>query len=233
MTDTLVSKIAAAAIDVGGKLGTDKRNQEQRYDYVSADKILSVCGQALFTQGVVVAPEIVEQTVNPVEYVNSRGATGKRYDCAASYVFHVSDGEQTQSYKWVGMGSDYSVPDKALYKAITTGHKYFLMKLLCIGAGNEDAEHEEEPKEEVRPARQPVTRQATTEELEPAAMSLESASEVLNSAGEKYITLDSEKLSMMTIGINKGLEKKDITQEQRDEYNYKLDAIRTILASRQ
>lgn len=137
----LASKIAAAALDVGGKLKADKRNQEQKYDYVSADKILSEGGQALFKQGVVVFPQVVDQEVATIE----RDGGKKRFDATVNFRFVVSDGEEQMELDWVGMGSDYLVPDKAMYKAFTSGHRYFVAKLLCIGEGNENGEHESEP----------------------------------------------------------------------------------------
>lgn len=151
-TTTLAAKIAAASKEVGGKLATDKTNTQQNYDYISADKILSVCGQALAEQGVVVFPAITDEQVNAFEYSGNR----TRYDAAVRFVFTVTDGETQLELPFVGRGTDYSVPDKALYKAITSGHKYFLSKLLTIGAGNEDGEHEAEP----QPAPVRVTRPA-------------------------------------------------------------------------
>lgn len=142
MADKLAVKIAKAALDVGGKLSPDKRNKEQGYDYISADKILSMCGQALSSQGVAVIPTVTEKAVNIYEYANG---TKRRYDASVSITFYITDGETDTTALWFGAGSDYTVPDKALYKAITSGHKYFLMKLLCVGAGNEDGEHEDEP----------------------------------------------------------------------------------------
>jgi len=139
--NTMIGKIAKAALEVGGKLGVDKRNNEQKYDYISADKILSICGQALFTQGIVVIPAIVKSEQITVD----RGNGKYRYDCQVDFQITVTDGTIPIVSEWRGMGSDYTVPDKALYKAITSGHKYFLMKLLCIGAGNEDGEHDDEP----------------------------------------------------------------------------------------
>ena len=53
-----------------------------------------------------------------------------RWDARVEFLFHICDGTNEMVQKWYGMGSDYSVPDKALYKAITSGHKYFLSKLL-------------------------------------------------------------------------------------------------------
>lgn len=65
----------------------------------------------------------------------------------------------------------------------------------------------------------------------PARMSLEAARAVTNRKGERYGDLPREKLAMMANGILKGLKNPDISAEQREEYQYKLDAIRTILAS--
>ena len=134
----LASRIAKASAAVGGKLKADSRNQEQRYDYISADKILSVCGQALAEQEVTVIPAIAAEVVEVVE----RGNGKFRYDAAVTFHMIVADDEKEIMAMWVGRGSDYTVPDKALYKAITSGHKYFLMKLLNIGEGNEDGEHD-------------------------------------------------------------------------------------------
>lgn len=142
MEQNLISKIAKAALEVGGKLKADKTNKEQNYDYISADKILSDCGQALFTQGVVIIPDILAQEIVLHEYTDAYGKAKKRYDSRVDFIFHIADESTSYDAKWYGVGSDYSVPDKSLYKAITSGHKYFLMKLLCIGAGNEDGEHD-------------------------------------------------------------------------------------------
>lgn len=135
---TLACKIAAASKDVGGKLKTDKRNNEQRYDYLSADLILAECGQALAEQGLVVIPSITSSEIATI----ARPENKFRYDATVQLALTIEDGEHEFMSAWVGVGSDYMTPDKALYKAITSGHKYFLMKLLNVGAGNEDGEHE-------------------------------------------------------------------------------------------
>ena len=75
--------------------------------------------------------------------------------------------------------------------------------------------------------------EAVIEDAGPASlMTVETACAVTNSEGEFYGQLDNEKLSAMTIGINKGLKKPNLTDEQRDEYLMKLDAIRVILQAR-
>ena len=141
----LASKIAKAGLFVGGKLSADKTNKDQAYDYISADKINAICGQALYREGVAVLPEVTNQETVLFEYTDNYNKTKRRYDSTVTLKFIISDGSESIETAWVGVGSDYVVPDKAVYKAITSGHKYFLMKLLCVGAGNEDGEHEPEP----------------------------------------------------------------------------------------
>ena len=134
----LTAKLAAAALKVGGKLKADKTNREQGYDYVSADAILSECGQALAEQGIVIFPEIVDSAVDVFLTANNK----TRYDARVNFIFEVADEAEARKYTWIGLGSDYTVPDKAHYKAITSGHRYFLAKLLNVGEDNEDGEHE-------------------------------------------------------------------------------------------
>jgi len=150
MATTLAAKLAAASLKVGA-LATDKTNTQQNYAYISADKILARAGEALAQQGIVIIPAVTAEDTARYEGVDKYGKPQARYDAVVRFAMQISDGETSLEYPWVGRGSDYVVPDKALYKAITSGHKYFLMKLLNIGVGNEDGEHDEEPA--IAPAR--------------------------------------------------------------------------------
>lgn len=148
---TLAARIAQASIDVGD-FTADKINPEQNYRYISADAVLARGGNALAKNGVSVIPSVTDTMINVVD----RGANkSPRQDARVTFCMTITDGEKEVTAIWYGFGSDYSVPDKAVYKAITSGHKYFLMKLLNIGAGNEDCEHEGEPSND-KPARRPV-----------------------------------------------------------------------------
>lgn len=138
---TLAAKIARASIKVGA-LKPDKRNTQQNYDYISADKMLERAGDALAEAGVVVFPSITSEETVQADYTDNYGKAKSRFDCVVRFSMIVGDGETQIELPWVGRGSDYAVPDKALYKAITSGHKYFLAKILNIGVGNEDGEHE-------------------------------------------------------------------------------------------
>ncbi|MCA9981442.1 MAG: ERF family protein [Anaerolineales bacterium] len=119
----------------------DKKHQ-QGYGYISADAVLTRCGRALGDAGVIVFPSVTEQRVFTIENATNRG--GSRYDAVVDFdMMLIGEGGETLTAKWTGHGSDFTAPDKAVYKAITSGHKYFLMKLLLIGVGNEDGEHDE------------------------------------------------------------------------------------------
>lgn len=72
----------------------------------------------------------------------------------------------------------------------------------------------------------------TTEQPAAPEMDLETAKAETNSEGKKYGELDSAILTKMSDAIKKALAQNGLTQEQRDEYQYKQTAIKTILASR-
>lgn len=136
----LIGKISGAIRDMG-TWAADKRNREQGYDYISADQVLARAGAALAAQGVVVVPEVTASTVEATE----RQGKSPRLDAKVTMCFTVRDDDDNVLVsQWTGHGSDYSSPDKAVYKAITSGHKYYLLKLLCIGIGNDDSEHDSE-----------------------------------------------------------------------------------------
>ncbi|MCI0556305.1 MAG: ERF family protein, partial [Anaerolineae bacterium] len=150
---TLSERIAKASIALGS-FAADKRNKEQGYAYISAEAVLSRGGNALARQGLAVFPSITEVEVKTIERLDASGKLkGHRYDAMVKFVMSILDGTTARDCLWVGAGSDYTTPDKAIYKAITSGHKYFLMKLLEIGAGNEDSEHDDEPAPRTIPAR--------------------------------------------------------------------------------
>lgn len=140
MSDNIVSKLSKV-VGALGSFAPDKTNTQQRYDYISADQVLSRVGVALAAEGIMIIPAISEEAV---ELVNPK-PNQTRYDATVALEMNITDGESSMVQQWVGRGSDYGVPDKALYKAITSGHKYFLMKLFNIGVGNDDGEHEESP----------------------------------------------------------------------------------------
>ena len=147
----LSAAIAKATLDVGA-FAADKRNTEQNYGYISADAVLERGGQALARVGIAVIPAVTSWDVK----FTPRQGKNDRIDALVNFEMAVTLGNEVMRVLWAGCGSDYSTPDKALYKAITSGHKYFLMKLLNISVGNEDSEHDNE---DSQPAHNPAPRQ--------------------------------------------------------------------------
>ena len=144
MANTLAARIAKASDELGGALRADKQNtQGGGYWYISADKILDRAGGVLAKNGVALIPSLANYDVQTLQTAGGKSS----YAVTVNFAMTISDGETTLEFPWIGMGVDYGAVDKALYKAITSGHKYFLMKLLNVGAGNEDSEHEAPPVE--------------------------------------------------------------------------------------
>lgn len=213
ITPTLAERIAKASIQVGAFVA-DKQNRDQGYAYISADQVLDRCGDALAKNGVIVIPEIEEVTLTTVE----RAGRSARIDASLVIIMTITDGKDAATAKWCGIGSDYSTPDKAVYKAITSGHKYFLMKLLNIGVGNEDSEHEPAEKEQPR---QNQTEQKPAEILEAEALT--------NSDGVKYGDIPTDTLALMANSMTKALAKDDVTPEYKEITGKKLVAAKSIL----
>jgi hypothetical protein len=146
MTNTLAGKIAKASADLGNRLKADKKNvQGGGYAYISADKLIAEAGAVLAANGVAVFPSIIGYNVDGGESSGGK----KNYIVTVNMMMAVSDGDSSMDCPWMGAGVDYGAMDKALYKGITSGHKYFLAKLLNIGEGNEDGEHEA-PQSEIK-----------------------------------------------------------------------------------
>lgn len=163
---TLEERIARASIDVGSFL-PDRNNDQGNYSYVSADQIARRGGDALAREGVVIFPAITHYDVEIRETPKgtSRFCVAK-VDLRMIVSCGPEEGISRMSFAWASVGVDYTSPDKAIAKAITTGVKYFTMKLLQIGVGNEDGEHEitveaRDP-EEPKPRQKPTTPEQPT-----------------------------------------------------------------------
>ena len=180
---TLASKLASVRAKIGS-LAPDKTNKDQNYKYISADKILERAGDALAEAGIIILPAINSCDVTFFERPNK----SPRIDAIIRMEMVVTDGETALNSLWIGSGSDYTAPEKAVSKAVTNGHKYYLMKLLNIGIGNEDGEHDshaepEQPSETKQPAQ------------EAPAMTIEQAHAFKASTGETYGERSTETLA--------------------------------------
>jgi len=225
----LAQKIAAARNKLGS-LKPDKTNKDQGYNYISADKMLERGGDVLAEYGIAIIPSVVETILTPVE----RQGKSPRIDASLKMTFQVTDGDTAYLAEWVGCGSDYVTPDKAIYKAITSGHKYFLMKLLNVGVGNEDAEHENGDKEPA-PKSTPAPAPAPAK-VEPVAVTITQAvidAEMSSDGVTLYTSIPTPKLANMGNAMLKKLNAGEYTADELVEKSRKLAVIDAILIKRQ
>lgn len=140
---TTLSERINGVMDEVKALEADKKHQ-QGYGYISADKILARVGEAMVNNGLSIIPACLQHTTNLHTYTDSYGKEKMLWQVDAQMQMTISDAEEHETtVLWTGSGVDYATPDKALYKAMTSGHKYFIMKLFMVGVGNEDSEHED------------------------------------------------------------------------------------------
>lgn len=126
---TKLHKARAAANPVG----KEGRNDQQKYDYVRAEDVIAEAQRVLDQVAVVVTPQILD--VQLEEAGQTRGGTISRI-ATVLLEFDVTDAESGESMtrQWAGTGWD-APGDKALYKAVTGGTKYFLAHLIGIPFG--------------------------------------------------------------------------------------------------
>lgn len=136
---TLADTISLVAAKVGS-LEADKKHA-MGYPYISSERVLEVGGDAMAEYGLVVMPETVSARLEV--YQSAKG--GNIYVMFLTQKMNVFDRYGNEKVvMWESAGSDTQTPDKALFKAITSGYKYFLMKLLNISIGQPDGEHDDD-----------------------------------------------------------------------------------------
>lgn len=131
---TLPRKLVAvmATIDRIPKRG---RNEYHAYDYATEADVSDHLRDAFKAHGLVLLPEVVEVSVREV------GTKGRVLTTATMRVTILdSESGETWTGQWAGSGVD--AEDKGLYKAMTGGIKYWLMKTFLIPTGD-DPERED------------------------------------------------------------------------------------------
>jgi hypothetical protein len=114
-----------------------KNNEEQgklRFRFTSHSHLMDHVRQRMGQLGIVIVPEMkgISEEVVEGEYRNTTRVK-------ATLHFTVVDafsGTSFGPYEWIGEGSDYG--DKAVNKAGTIGHKFWLLKFLELSAGDKD-----------------------------------------------------------------------------------------------
>jgi len=148
---TLVTKLAEvmAAVERVPKRG---RNDFHGYDYATEADIAGVIRKELADRKVMLIPSVESADRVPVGDKGSVLTT-----LAMSFTFLDGESGEELTRKWAGAGTDKE--DKGLYKAMTGGEKYFLLKTFLMPTGDDPEREDAPPKKEraERPKAAPAT----------------------------------------------------------------------------
>jgi len=130
----LAAKIAKAmgGIDDVPKRGKVKYSGTTKYEYATADDLISAAQDALASVGVAIFPSVTD------EIWKDKGKSAVQM--TIKYTVVDGDSGDTMVCRWRTDGVDSG--DKARWKALTQGHKYFLRKLLNIPTGEKSLDAE-------------------------------------------------------------------------------------------
>ena len=137
---SLEAALQAVRKDLGGieKDGTAPEMLGS-FKFVSWDALAPKVGDAMAKHDVFILPEVLD-AVTVEAGQTARGKTN--YRTTVRLRFEVIGGGHSKQILWFGQGDDTG--DKSLQKAVTSGYKYFLLKLfLASGAEDSDGQSEE------------------------------------------------------------------------------------------
>lgn len=116
------------------------RNQFFKYDYMTADDIMTHLRDLLSKHGIAVFARMDGDPVS-VEAGNTKGGQ-PRYRVVAKFVFTLACAETGASVECPWYGEAIDEQDKAFNKAATAAMKYWLMKTFLLTTGDEEQDTE-------------------------------------------------------------------------------------------
>jgi hypothetical protein len=147
---SLAAKLAEVVLSVS-HVEKRGRNDFHKYDYATEADVLEAVRRGLAERSVVIVPRCVGSAIL------ERGREGKApmFVTTADMVLTLVDGEsgEVMECQWKGSGEDSG--DKGLYKALTGGYKYFLLKLFMIPTGDDPEKDTKKRKGQAPPADAP------------------------------------------------------------------------------
>ena len=170
------------------------RNNFHKYDYTTESDLTDFVRPLLAKEGLTIIPSIDEYS-----------RTGDKKDgfkitIKMSFTIMADNGETLGPFSWYGDADDKN--DKALYKAVTGGVKYFLFKLFLVSTGD-DPEHDGQT-----PPRRPTPRKP---QVKPAKVTPKTpptcGTDDILMASAKAMYADYEALGMHTTHIKNAIKK--------------------------
>lgn len=149
----LAAKLAAKKLKIMAsvsKIAKTGHNVKQNYDFVEEAEVVGAIREAMAKHGLAYSVEATEML--PVREIPLQ--RGSWYLTAIRMHMRLIDTETgyAEEFDWFGQGMDGG--DKGLYKAYTSGQKYFLLKTFLIATGD-DVEVENEQGNGAAPRQRP------------------------------------------------------------------------------
>jgi hypothetical protein len=186
-----------------GEVKFDSNNPFYKSRYASLGAVITASKQSLTDNGLVV----------------SQLTTTNEFGVGITTILMHDSGEYIESTITLPISDVKNIAQEA-GKIITYLRRYSLASLLNLYSDEDtDAEQKKsEPKKAVQ--------------HESAVMTLEIAMQEKGSSGELYGDCTTEELNGKLIGITKALNGKDLDDDKKDKYIWKMEAIKLILANR-
>lgn len=157
----------AAAMSEAEQVTKSSRNEQQKYNFASAETILAATRGPLLERGIVLLPSVVD--VDEQEITANSGTRGSRVIVTVRFTF--TDGVETIESDWRGEGQDYG--DKAFGKAYTNAVKTYIRTAWLLPTEHDDPEASDPGQRAGK--RQPVWQQQITKQKYDEAWGLLSA----------------------------------------------------------
>lgn len=131
---TLATKLSQIMGEVGG-LKKDGRNESQKYNFVTADAVMTALRDRFAAHGIAFftsMTDVWQETIEKTKTYDGKTTIQVYTHTRARFEFTFIDGEDGTTFTnvWFGESDDYG--DKGVNKCATAAVKYFLLKMFLI-----------------------------------------------------------------------------------------------------
>lgn len=113
-------------------------NDHAKYAYAKEADIVDALRPLFMKHGIALAPTLVGESMKPLQYKSSQGDRMQMFaKVRMQYLLIDSESGEYIVLFFTGTGADTMPGDKAIYKASTGCHKFFIKRLLQIASGDD------------------------------------------------------------------------------------------------
>ena len=132
-------------------------NQDQNYHYVQESDLVEAIRTEMVKQSVLLVPSV--ESVERRDGTTKSGSPRILATVVVRYRFIDAETGETLECTWQGDGMD-SPGDKAIYKAYTGGHKYFLTRFFQVPSSTDPERDTTRPRAQAKPTEKQVKERA-------------------------------------------------------------------------